>query len=96
MFGRLLIPVETDKTLLIPKYAVIHVGQLELVNVQNNKIWQRVYIKTGRIFGEKIEVLSGLWGVIVPAPLIAKSDELDFALVLRDDHRLFLRVGGFF
>ena len=60
MFGRLLIPVETDKTLLIPKYAVIHVGQLELVNVQKNKTWQRVYIKTGRIFGEKIEVLSGL------------------------------------
>jgi HlyD family secretion protein len=60
MFGRLLIPVGTDKTLLIPKNAVSYVGQLELVNVQKNDQWQRVYIKTGRIFGEKIEVLSGI------------------------------------
>ncbi|MEN8212540.1 MAG: efflux RND transporter periplasmic adaptor subunit, partial [Thermodesulfobacteriota bacterium] len=60
MFGRLLIPVGTDKTLLIPKDAVSLVGQLELVNVQKDDTWQRVYIKTGRIFGEKIEVLSGL------------------------------------
>ncbi len=60
MFGRLLIPLEKENTLLIPEKAVTRVGQLELVNVKNSNRWQRVYIKTGRIFGEKIEVLSGL------------------------------------
>lgn len=62
MFGRLLIPVETEKTLLIPKKAVIQVGQLELVYVKNDTAWQSVYIKTGKQFGEKIEVLAGLTG----------------------------------
>ena len=60
MFGRLFIPVEEQNTLLIPKKAVIRIGQLELVQVKNGKIWQSVYIKSGRAFGEKIEVLSGL------------------------------------
>ncbi len=61
MFGRLLIPLEKENTLLIPEKAVIRVGQLELVNVKHNKKWQQVYIKTGRLFGKKIEVLSGLF-----------------------------------
>ncbi len=71
MFGRLLIPIETEETLLIPQDAVIRVGQLEMVNVksqknqdnQNKKTQYRlVYIKTGKRFGQKIEVLSGLTG----------------------------------
>ena len=62
MFGRLLIPVEKEKTLLIPQKAVIRVGQLELVYVKKDDTWQSVYIKTGKMFGEKIEVLAGLTG----------------------------------
>jgi HlyD family secretion protein len=63
MFGRLLIPVKKDKTLLIPRKAVIKVGQLELVYVKTkDETWQSVYIKTGKLFEEKIEVLSGLMG----------------------------------
>jgi len=62
MFGRLLIPVADEKTLLIPKKAVIRVGQLELVYVKKDDAWQSVYIKTGKQFGEKIEVLAGLKG----------------------------------
>lgn len=78
MFGRLLIPVKTEETLLIPKAAVIRVGHLEMVNIQspntpsqnnpsqNNKDqkirYRSVYIKTGKILGPKIEVLSGLTG----------------------------------
>jgi len=62
MFGRLLIPVEKKRTLLIPQKAVIQVGQLELVYVKKDKTWQSVYIKTGKRFGEKIEVLAGLTG----------------------------------
>lgn len=60
MFGRLLIPVEQEKTLLIPKKAVTRIGQLELVKIKNQDHWQLVYIKTGKVFDEKIEVLSGL------------------------------------
>ncbi len=67
MFGRLLIPVKTQATLLIPKEAVIRVGHLEMVNVQapddkNKKRYRSVYIKTGKVIGQKIEVLSGLTG----------------------------------
>ena len=68
MFGRLQIPVETETTLVIPKEAVIRIGQLELVRVKSqeeskgksNDQWQQIYIKTGKVFGDKIEVLSGL------------------------------------
>ncbi|MCP3874257.1 MAG: efflux RND transporter periplasmic adaptor subunit [Desulfobacteraceae bacterium] len=62
MFGRLLIPVKKDQTLLIPAKAVILVGQLELVYVKKEDSWQSVYIKTGKKFNEKIEVLAGLVG----------------------------------
>jgi len=62
MFGRLLIPVEKTQTLLIPQSAVIQVGQLELVHVKKENTWQSVYIKTGKRFGSKIEVLAGLTG----------------------------------
>ncbi|NOX34123.1 MAG: efflux RND transporter periplasmic adaptor subunit [Deltaproteobacteria bacterium] len=62
MFGRLLIPVEKEKTLLIPIEAVIKVGQLELAHVKKNNAWQLVYIKTGKKFGKKVEVLAGLTG----------------------------------
>jgi RND family efflux transporter MFP subunit len=67
MFGRLLIPVKTQATLLIPKEAVIRVGHLEMVNVhtpddKNKKRYRSVYIKTGKTIGQKIEVLSGLTG----------------------------------
>jgi RND family efflux transporter MFP subunit len=73
MFGRLLIPVKTAETLLIPRAAVVRVGHLEMVNIQSSnnpsqkdkhpKIrYRSVYIKTGKIFGSDIEVLSGLTG----------------------------------
>ncbi len=62
MFGRLMIPVEQEKTLLIPEQAVRRVGQLEMVLVETKGDWQYVYIKTGKAFDKKIEVLSGLLG----------------------------------
>lgn len=62
MFGRLLIDVKKDQTLLVPENAVIRVGQLELVYVKKDDTWQSVYIKTGKKMNEKIEVLSGLIG----------------------------------
>jgi len=60
MFGRLLIPSKEEATLLIPEAAVTRVGQLEMVNVQAEQNFQSVYVKTGRRFNDKIEILSGL------------------------------------
>lgn len=60
MFGRLLIPVEKETTLFVPKHAVRRVGQLEMIWVRHNNAWQSIYIKTGKAFGDKIEVLAGL------------------------------------
>ncbi|MBF0224644.1 MAG: efflux RND transporter periplasmic adaptor subunit [Desulfobacterales bacterium] len=62
MFGKLLIPLEEVKEILIPKAAVKHVGQLELVNVKEKQGWKTRFITTGKIYENKIEVLSGLSG----------------------------------
>ncbi len=62
MFGRLLIPLEKQTTLLIPQNSISHVGQLELVQVNKDNRWESVYIKTGKSYGDKIEVLAGLSG----------------------------------
>ena len=62
MFGRLLIPVETTDTLIVPRKAVQQVGQLEMVRVKQKDRWQSVYIKTGKQFDTHIEVLTGLTG----------------------------------
>ncbi|WDP90721.1 MAG: efflux RND transporter periplasmic adaptor subunit [Desulfobacter sp.] len=61
MFGRLLIPVEKEATLLIPEAALTRVGQLEMVHVKRaDKGFESVYVKTGRRFDDKIEILAGL------------------------------------
>lgn len=62
MFGRLLIPLDPEPAILIPQAALVRIGQLEQVFVQNNNTWQRVYVKTGQRLGERIEILSGLSG----------------------------------
>ncbi|MCK5541582.1 MAG: efflux RND transporter periplasmic adaptor subunit [Desulfobacterales bacterium] len=63
MFGRLLIPVNEQEVILIPKEALLIVGQLELVYIKGkDDHWKSVYIKIGKRFGNKIEVLSGLTG----------------------------------
>lgn len=47
-------------TLMIPRGAVLHYGQLEAVKVvEGQKLYTR-HIRTGKIDGEQIEVLSGL------------------------------------
>ncbi len=62
MFGRLRVPVHERRVVLVPKDAVSHIGQLEVVTVKERDTWQRIFVKTGREFGEKIEILSGLRG----------------------------------
>ncbi len=62
MFGRLMVPVEQLKVVVVPKTAVENIGQLEMVTVRTGKKWERVFIKTGRDMGDKVEILSGLDG----------------------------------
>jgi hypothetical protein len=46
--------------LLVPQDAVLHSGQLELVHIVIDDRAQIRHIKTGKAFGDLIEVLSGL------------------------------------
>jgi len=62
MFGRLLLPVKEREAILIPRRALRRIGQLEVVTVELNSRWEQVFVTTGRVFGEKIEILSGLKG----------------------------------
>ncbi len=62
MYGKLLIPYTQSDMVLIPRAAVSHVGQLELVMIKTPEGFKRRYIKTGNPYGDKIEVLSGLNG----------------------------------
>jgi RND family efflux transporter MFP subunit len=60
MFGRLLIPLGDEEVVLAPRSAVRHVGQLDLVEVIEDGRPVRRAIRTGRVFGDEVEVLSGL------------------------------------
>ena len=61
MFARVSIPVGNSGLILIPLTAVIHSGQLTgIYIVDDTQTAKFRLIRTGRIFGESIEVLSGL------------------------------------
>jgi RND family efflux transporter MFP subunit len=61
MFGRVAIPIGQTERLLIPISAVQHVGQLEMVEVAGKDgFLSRRFIRTGRPYDSKVEVLSGL------------------------------------
>jgi len=81
MFGRILIPLEEEQVMVIPRQAVRTVGQMELVqSIEKGRTVQRA-IRTGRSLGDvkdesgqllrdQIEVLSGLRqgeAVLLPA-----------------------------
>jgi hypothetical protein len=61
MFARVSIPVGESGLLLIPLTSVIHAGQLTgIYIVDHTQTAKFRLIRTGRTFGESIEVLSGL------------------------------------
>lgn len=60
MYGHIQIPLDEESLLVIPRAAVHQVGQLELVDVVGKGRVDRRSIRTGRVFGENVEVLSGL------------------------------------
>ncbi len=62
MFGRLRIPQDEHRVVLVPKEAVSRIGQLEIVRIKEKETWQRIFVKTGRKLQGKIEILSGLRG----------------------------------
>ena len=61
MFGRVSIPVGEADRLLLPAAAVQRVGQLELVDVvgRDGRL-ERRFVRTGRDYDGKVEILSGL------------------------------------
>jgi RND family efflux transporter MFP subunit len=70
MFGRILIPLQDEQVLIIPRQAVRYVGQLDLVDVKEKDQVNQRAIRTGRPIGDDVEVLSGLSEgeeVVVPA-----------------------------
>src|SRR5262245_24113201 len=60
MFGRILIPLDAESVLVLPRQAVRHVGQLELVDALAAGRSCRRTVRTGRAFVDDVEVLSGL------------------------------------
>lgn len=59
-FGRVSVPVNETKLLLIPQAAAIKRGQMEIVFVVNNGKAALRLVKTGRSIGQSVEILSGL------------------------------------
>jgi RND family efflux transporter MFP subunit len=60
MFGRILIPLDEEHVLVVPRQAVQSVGQLQLVNVATGGGVSRRAVRLGRRIGGDVEVLSGL------------------------------------
>jgi hypothetical protein len=60
MFGRILIPLDDEQVLVIPRQAVQSVGQLDLVDVATQGAISRRAVRLGRTIGADVEVLSGL------------------------------------
>jgi RND family efflux transporter MFP subunit len=59
-FVRLLVPVGESRSLRVPAAAVVQRGQLEIVFVVVSQHAQLRFVKTGRRFGNTVEILSGL------------------------------------
>lgn len=70
-FGRLGIPVAESMILRVPAAALIRRGQLEFVVVGVDGRAQLRLVRTGRILGDQVEIISGLEGgekVVLEAP----------------------------
>lgn len=60
MFGRLEIPLDDERVLVVPERAIRRVGQLDVVDVVEDGVLHRRVIQRGRSFGTDVEVLAGL------------------------------------
>ena len=59
-FGRVAVPVAETSVLRVPASAVIRRGQMELVFIRNDKHAQLRIVKTGKVIGGEIEIVSGV------------------------------------
>ena len=62
MFGRLLVPLDERKAVLVEREAVRRIGQMEVVRVEEEGRWVSLFVKTGREMDGLVEILSGLRG----------------------------------
>ena len=74
-FGRVALPVGETTALRVPASAVVHRGQMELVFVVEDGQARLRIVRTGRRFGEEVELVSGMEGgetlvVENPSPLL--------------------------
>lgn len=60
MFGRLMLPLDAEEVLVLPRAAVRRIGQLDVVEVADNDVLRRRAVQLGRTFDTDVEVLSGL------------------------------------
>jgi RND family efflux transporter MFP subunit len=60
MFGRVLIPLDDEDILVVPKAAVRRVGQLDMVDVVQESALARRVVQLGRDLGDDVQVLTGL------------------------------------
>lgn len=60
LFGRMLIPVGERERVMIPRTAVLRVGQLTMVDVNEAGALRRRSVQIGHEIGDQVEILSGL------------------------------------
>jgi membrane fusion protein (multidrug efflux system) len=60
LFGRMMIPVGEHARIMIPQAAVLRVGQLAMVDVDEAGSLRRRSVQVGRTIGDQVEILSGL------------------------------------
>ena len=62
MFGKLKVPLQNRKTILVPEEAVSEVGQLNTVMLLKSDRWVRRFVTLGERIDGSVEILSGLSG----------------------------------
>jgi multidrug efflux pump subunit AcrA (membrane-fusion protein) len=77
MFGRLFIPTGSDTPLTVSSRAIESIGQIQQVWVlPEGNVPQRRYVRTGRVYADRVEILSGLQeGERVVVPTDAPSSQ---------------------
>jgi RND family efflux transporter MFP subunit len=70
MFGRVLFPTGKEDLLVVPQKAILRVGGYDtLYTVTADNVARLVMVTTGKVFGDEVEILSG----IEPGALVAVS-----------------------
>ena len=77
MFGRIAVPVGQTERLVVPAGAVHEIGQLDVVYVLVGAGRERRFVRTGRTYDGRVEILSGLSAgerVTLPSAPAAKEN----------------------